>query len=275
MPSISGQSSYNFMSEESNAPRWTASNFNATALSKMPYVHMVEYAVDAGALEAGIRNWASKVAGGGQDAYRGLYAGKPTGGEYRFPYFADYHHVVGQNWQENTGLIGAAAKDIRNLTEQVAKAFLPSAGIVRPKSWEGQQEASYTFGFDLINTVTPTTDIKSNLNFLKQFITQNLYTQQNIMGQIPPCIYEVLIPGIRWSPAAIIGNIYVTNKGILSIIDDQDTTGVAGPMAIPDAWGVQIEVRELFNESSQIYEEVFLGSPTASGKGSKLTVKVF
>lgn len=266
MPNKSGGTTYDFFTKGDSTPRWTASDYTAEALNNMPYVQMIEYYQEYGQILNGINNWAAKVEAGFRDAYKGLYLGKATGNSYKIPFFENYHHGTSQNWQENQGGIGGKLAELGNMVENVGKAFLPSAGIVYPKSWAGTSENSFPIAFDLINTVNPEIDIPKNFKFLKTIVGQSLHTQEDVLTITPPCIYEVLIPGIRWAPAAVISNLNIINKGTM--------TRTTQWGIVPDAWGVTITIRELINESYNLFNAAVPGEGTPAAGVGNVTVRV-
>jgi len=267
MPNKTGGKTFDFTQQGgANTPRWTASDYTATALNNIPWVYMIEYYQEYGQLVTCMNNWAEKIATGAKDAYKGLYLGTGTGNTYKLPYFVDYHHTTSQNWQENQGGVGGAIAEVGNVVENIAKAFKPSAGIVYPKSWAGTNENSYNITFDLINTVNPADDIVKNFTFLKTIVGQSLHTQEDVLTITPPCLYEVLVPGIRWAPAAVISGLTIVNKGTM--------TRTANYGIVPDAWGITITIRELINESFNIFDAaVPLGGSPATSIGA-ISVRV-
>jgi hypothetical protein len=246
-------------------PRWTASDYSSDAFTKMPYVEMYEYEQIYSQVLQSINNWAEKIRGGFRDAYKGLYLGNETGKVYKLPFYSEFHHDLKQNWAVNQGPIWDKMKDWQTKAENVGKVFLPSAGIQFPKSWEGVTESSYQISFDLINTVNPATDIKTNIDFLRTLIAQNLHVQHDVLAQTPPCIYEVLIPGVRWSPAAIVSGLNISNKGTIT---RDSTYGI-----VPDAWGITINIQELITESRNIFRDATTAGIAGSTKS--MTVKIF
>ena len=235
---------------------WTASDYSDEAYNNLPRIELYEYTQTYSQILQSIGYWIRKIEEGLSNPYEGLYHGTPTGNVYVLPFFSPYNHVIGQKWQENTGALGDMVKQGLDFVETVAKVFAPTAGILYPKSWAGSDETSYEFSFDLLNTVHEN-DYMRNRLFLGELIKQNLHFQQNVLTITPPSIYEVMIPGIRWSPVSVISNLTVTNKGTL-------TRSPEG-FIIPDAWGVSIQIRELINESQNLLQLGWPGLGTQAG----------
>lgn len=238
---------------------WTTTPYSTRALNQLPYVLMWGYQQTWSDLSTAISKWMTRFTNaasaksidvliGKGNPYEGLYHGNLVT-KYKLPYFNEYHHNITQSWQENQGPAGETIKKITGLIEAAGKAVLPAAGILFPKSYAGSTAASYTIGLTLINTyggLNVNTNIENNRSFINSIINYNLHQQNCSLSVEPPLIYEILIPGVRWSPAAVIAGLTVNNKGTLNFINDRIT---------PDAWEVQISIQELINESRLIYNE--------------------
>ena len=236
---------------------WTTTPYTEKALREMPYVNMIGYQQTWSDAIQSINYWMTRFLDKGKSGnpYKGLYLGDKVS-EYRLPYFNEYHHNISQSWQENQGPAGELVKKITNAAETVGKAILPAAGILFPKSYAGNTAASYQFSFTLINTCDGDggqikDNIKKNKKFIHNFINDNLHAQNNSLSVSPPLIYEVLIPGIRWSPAAVVAGLTINNKGTMNL---GNAIGL-GEYIYPDAWEIQITVQELINESRNIYAD--------------------
>lgn len=175
-------------------------------------------------------------------AYKGLYTADATGNTYTLPYYVKYHHNINNSWGENKPpLFG----EVDELLKKGAKLFTPSAGIETAKSWEGTTPAQYEIEFALLNTVA-STDVEKNKKFIEMLLTVNLQWRVNAVMSIPPVIYTVEVPGIRYSPVAIINNCAVENMGIMTY----DSTNKEN---VPEAYNIRIQITELVMETRQIY----------------------
>lgn len=249
---------------------WTTTPYSEKALSEMPCVEMIGYQQQWSTTLISINTWFTrfKNIGNGGNPYKNLYMGIPQpSSTYRLPFFNEYHHNTSQSWQENNGPVGEWTKKLTDLAETAAKMVLPAAGILYPKSYAGAGPTTYSFTFNLINTNagngTPADishNISRNKQFIEQFIRDNLHDQNGMLSIIPPLIYEVFIPGVRWSPAAVVSNFVVSNKGSLN----RNTNGIihgAKPNYIyPDAWEITIGITELINESRKIWDDARAGT---------------
>ena len=208
------------------------------------------------ALQKGLSQQASTT-----DPYKGLYLAERTGNVYNFPYLNPYHHSITNSWGENKGWLG---EKVEQFALPVAKALFPSGGIETQKAWEGMQTATYDIEFQLLNTIdTEASNVgfvsasqDKNRILINTLINSNLAWRVNSLAAVPPCLYEVDIPNIRYSPAAIIQNLVITNLGHM------DAQG------IPDAYNIKISIQELINETRNIFQDVRNGS---SSKVSAIT----
>ena len=261
---------YNFMGGGGTKLTWTASKMSPAAMAELPYIELYEYTQTYSALAAQIERWMTSLdpddTGVIVDPYADLYIAKPTGNVYRLPFFNDYHHTISQGWGEYAGAGANSLAAITKFAETVVKMAAPAGAIVRPQSYEGANETTYDVTFDLLNTVGDNNEeIVNNINnnrlFIERFTHQNLHDLGAVFVVQPPCLYSAYIPGIRWSPAAIISNLQITNKG--SINASKSLKGMLpwiDPHAnseyiIPDAWGVTFTVKELINETKKIFRD--------------------
>lgn len=237
---------------------WTASDFRSGGANEnLPFITMKQYKQTWSATMANTKLWLVRAEhfakGQAQDnPYKGLYIGKYQC-RYVLPFYSPQHHAIQQGWVESKGpFVGELGSQVENAVK-AAQVFLPSAGILFPKSYAGSQESSYSVQFSVINTVDPIAGnghISRNKAFVDQLIMASLHTQVNCLATEPPAVYEVHIPGIRWSPVSVISNLRIDNIGNLNriVVDGQKIN-------IPDAWNISIGIRDLIPESTNLYNE--------------------
>lgn len=249
---------------------WTTTPYSNDALKELPAIEMYGWQQSWSDVITGIQTWMTraKKIGKSSNPYEKLYIGTAAN-NYILPFFNEYHHNISQTWQENQGPVGAYAKQLTDFAETVGKAMLPAAGILTPKSYSGSVPASYSFTFNLINTNASTnsiaTNVANNQKFLHQFIHDNLHGQNGALSITPPLIYEILIPGVRWCPAAIVSGITVNNKGTLNKNTNGIIRGAITEYIYPDAWEVTVSITELINESKTIWADAFKGGTARDG----------
>ena len=219
---------------------WTVTPPNKR--KKIPRFTMVEYEMDGNLLMSNLISWTKNLVGTAKNSYEGMYRAKETGYMYAFPWFETYHHTVNQSWGAFPGMEGFDV--VKNLATAVG-AFKGAPGIYinNPQAWNGISPISFTYKITLLNTVNPDA-YKKNKALINRLLMSSLHNQQNIALAVPPCIFVVDIPGIRYSPAATIAGIQIENRGILRSI---------GKDIIPEAYEVTMTIQELIPESRQIF----------------------
>lgn len=217
--------------------------------------------------------------------YESLYQAVPTGFTYRLPYFSDFNQSVQNSWSDSTNTIDSLINEFISNTQQVGLSNLRyglgsrnttgkigrqlgqlASGIVKqaafklpsivypsvktemPQSWNGTSGATYSIGFDLLNTVEYDA-IRRNWELVYLLTHQNAGFRRNALISYPPCIYEIKIPGIRFCPAAYL-NISVGNIGQTRLVNIDGY----GPKAIPEAYRVAVSVTELLQYTRNIHE---------------------
>ena len=186
-------------------------------------------------------NNAELVSPSNDDSYQGLYVAEATENRYTLPYYNEYNHTIMQTWGENKGTAG---NFVDSAVRPILKYAVASASIDTAYQWEGGTPANYIVHFQLLNTID-TTSWQYHQQFLKTFITQNLHHKLNAVMSLPPVIYTVDIPGIRYSPAAAIDNLTIKNLGMMNKINNE---------IIPDAYDVSFNIKELIIESRNIFQ---------------------
>lgn len=267
-----------FTSQNDTGICWTTTPYTALALGELPCVEMWGYEQTWSAVIENINAWMErfKNASAGGNPYKGLYVGEPRN-NYKLPYFNEYHHAISQSWGAGSGPVGDYVKQLTDFAETIAKVVLPAAGILTPQSYEGSNAGTYSFSFNLINTYAGAgnelpSNILKNKRFLQQFISDNLHAMNGCLSITPPLIYEVYIPGVRWSPAAVVSSLTVNNKGTMNNNKGGIIEGLPSNYIYPDAWEVTVGITELINESKSIYNDAISNIPAAD---SIITTKVF
>ena len=244
---------------------WTTTPYSNGALQELPCIEMIGYQQTWSAVIENVNAWMKrfKNAKEGGNPYEGLYVGTP-GNSYKLPYFSEHHHAISQGWGTGQGgPVGEVIQNITNFAETIAKTILPAAGILSPQSYEGGTPFTYSFTFNLINTTDK--GVSKNKEFLEMFIKDNLHGMNGCLSITPPLIYEVYIPGVRFSPAAVVSGLTVNNKGTMN----KNTIG--SNYIYPDAWEVTVSITELIVESKTIYNDAIQGKSDSK----QFTTRVF
>lgn len=219
--------------------------------------------------------------------YDGLYRAIPTNFSYRLPFFNNYHTSNKQMWSAaNEALsfmnaVGSATSHAKNLMESglgalvggiagevVKSAMGPAVGMENQELWNNTNVQTYTVQFDLLNTVSPQETLK-NYDLVNLLVYQNAYYRRNIMLSYPPCIYEVNIPGVRRCPVAVIEVVNVIDLGAKRLYRS-NTNDPLNNIIFPDAYRVELSIRELVPESRNIIEGMLIDQPVVAISTSSL-----
>jgi len=215
----------------------------------VPFIELIEYEQSACTLWAQLSRFAYSVnQPADTNVYKDLYFSKKTGTSFRLPYFEPYNHMISQSWAEAKGMYDYS------FIEKATQAYVNyqklqhttvGANINLPRMWSGAQAISYTVNFHLFNTTGNAKDITDNQTFKDRLIMSTLHDQRGIILASPPALFEVIIPGVRVCPAAVISQLSINNVGQMNMIDTK---------IIPDAWEFNITIQELITESRQLYD---------------------
>lgn len=186
--------------------------------------------------------------------YNGLYARKPTGFQYIFPYFQDLKKSITTNFTESeTGLLknnifSNVVEGAKNIYEKIASNLLaatPGAYIEQPKFFSPSSGENYRISFDLINTIDGE-KIQQHLDFLFLLAFQNLPYRKNIAEVLPPKIYSFTLPGELFIPFAYISKLdiqFTGNRRAMSMrlpyINKTDRC------IVPEVYSVSLEITSL------------------------------
>jgi hypothetical protein len=198
-----------------------------------------------------------------KDPYEGLYDLTSTGFDYIFPFFEKDIFRKGSMYSDTYS--GESQKQfvmedlqiIENMTlnhSQGLRAFAePGLYIEKSQFYEfGENLEEIKFSFPLLNTQSQE-QINQNFQLIFLLVFQNSMYRKDRAAFIPPCIYEVLIPGIRYMRYAHISNLEVNFLGVRRMTTVQ-TPSIAGLInvktIIPEAYNITITIRGLHEETA-------------------------
>ena len=235
--------------------RWSVST-SKLATSEVPTIEITEYQQSTSSMIQAMSYYATQTIDSidsgtlSGDPYEKLYAvdKREQGNMYILPYYSAYHHYIENRWGENKGTISKMAAKAQSFATDLTKAVYPSANIEAAYSWQGSTPATYTFSFQLLNTVNPETDIPENRTFINTLLHNNLFDKLNIIAMRPPAICTIYIPGIRELTIGIL-HIVIENFGQ---VNSMKLESESKKVNIPDAYNITITVQELLLESRQI-----------------------
>lgn len=196
------------------------------------------------------------------DPYENLYSTTKTGFEYTFPLytkdmknqfagFSETYSGDGKNLLDK--IFNNKLYNINQLAELLSQGgrALVEPGIYIEKTQFynfGSNLERIDFSFPLLNTISQE-QINQNYQFLFLLLYQNTMFRKDRAAFIPPCIYEVLIPGIRYMKFAYISSLKINFLGTRRMIE-VDPGIPPGPFKtiVPEAYDVNITISNLHEE---------------------------
>lgn len=255
--------------------RWSVNKPSQYYLKEVPRIILTEYQSNTSPAMDDIKYTAALTAAAGKalvgkssvnddvSPYVNMYKGDLTGNQFTLPFFTDFNHICTNTWSTPTasdkGMVGAGMDMVQEGIQQASSVLQP--GVVEKRMvWGGTTPSSFTFRFNIYNTLTTNDEISKNFKLMRTLVHNNLPDKTSSSTMLPPCYYAIDVPGVRMAPACAI-SITVTNIGQLNtkllMVDMADGTSKKVPVVVPDAWGFSISVQELLKETRQIYEGAF------------------
>jgi hypothetical protein len=196
--------------------------------------------------------------------YEGLYITEDTKFVYRMPYFENLANAV-QNAFANddksisgsyglggmlAGALGQIEKGVYGLASSM-NIQEPGIYIEKPQFYSfGASGDVIRFSFPLINTGWATfEDVQRNWQLIYLLIYQNRPNRKTRELIDPPCLYEVMIAGVKYMPYAFISSLGVSFMGSRRSYNINSPSGGRIQTIIPDAYMVTIELKGLIAES--------------------------
>jgi hypothetical protein len=192
--------------------------------------------------------------------FAGLYYLKKTNFTYKLPYFSNKMTERNNSWQ--LGYPAGGSSDITDAVNAgndfvaahgagvpLLGAFAePGIYIERAKYFQptvGQDPI--TVKFPLLNTLAPES-IQKNYNLIWLLLFQNSSIRRNKTDVFPPCVYRVLIPGVRFILYASLEVTveYVGTRRRLPVA--HPATGETIDTIIPEAYNVGLTIESLTTE---------------------------
>ena len=196
-------------------------------------------------------------------SYIGIYLTKATGFQYVLPYFGNNFISLTNSWaaqaQQPTFIASTLVNQVMEGVDKaanVANILQPGTFIEKPKYFQYPTEGdSITVSFPLLNTYNPhnnATPYQQNYELLWILAYQNKPYRTSFSRIIPPKIYTLTIPGVKYMPYSYISNMSVDFQGTVRNLDVTLPSGDVVSAPIPDAYIVNITFTSLLADISNM-----------------------
>jgi hypothetical protein len=213
---------------------------------------------------------------GGQDflePYYDLYMREETKFQYKLPYFVNKRNIKTASWDANFSGTGAnAITELASQSIEMIASFgagIPIFGalnepglyIERGKYFQPRHGAdSVEFSFPLLNTLRKES-IQKNFDLIWLLFFQNSSFRKSKANIDPPCLYEVLVPGIVYMMHAFISNITVEYLGTRRRISLKNpASGKSVDTIVPEAYNIRIAINSMTTDSGNLMLNCFKDS---------------
>jgi len=184
-------------------------------------------------------------------SYIGIYLTKKTGFQYILPYFNSSQSSVTNSWQAEAQTKTLIADTLLSQTMQAveqaagfANISQPGTFIEKPRYFHYPTEGeSITVTFPLLNTYNPYNNAlpyKQNYDLLWILAYQNKPYRTSFSRIIPPKLYTLTVPGVKYMPYCYISNMTVDFVGTQRNLEVTLPTSQNILTPIPDAYNVSI-----------------------------------
>ena len=189
-------------------------------------------------------------------SYVGIYLTKKTGFRYILPYFGSDNMSITNTWGSQNQDNPVVAKKYMGIVETAVDTAASTLNILQPGTfiekpryyqYPGEGE-SITIRFPLLNTFNPgdssVLPYQQNYELIWMLTYQNKPYRTSFSRILPPKIYTLSIPGIKYMPYCYISNMSVefqgTKRNLPVAIPSGTFTGTTITAPIPDAYVVSI-----------------------------------
>ena len=194
-------------------------------------------------------------------SYLGLYLTKPTGFKYAFPFFSGNPHNIKNSWQDSSQIKSMYADQLVEQGMKIVDTAAATINIMQPGTYiekpryyhyptEGE---SISFSLPLINTIQKGTKLpyQQNYELLWMLAYQNKPYRTSFSRILPPKLYTVAIPGMKYFPYAYISNMTVDFLGTRRQLEVTTPIGVA-TTSIPEAYMLNITFTSLLADTGNL-----------------------
>ena len=205
-------------------------------------------------------------------SYIGIYFTKKTGFNYILPYYNDQSFGSSNTWnetQQNLPFLQPRIKAGMEAVERIAATMnftQPGTYIEKPKyfNYPGEGE-TFNVTFNLYNTYnlnkgTSFTPYQQNYELLWMLAYQNKPYRTSFSRILPPKLYTLNVPGLKYFPYCFISTMNVDFIGTRRNLDVTLPTGSTISTPIPDAYKVTITFKSLLADVGNLMVTQDFGS---------------
>lgn len=188
-------------------------------------------------------------------SYIGIYFTQPTSFKYVLPYldssFINQKNDFGaaaQNAGFGAGLVTDTLMPFIDTAAATGNMFTPGTYIEKPKYFQYPGEGeTFTVSFPLLNTFTTKNYLPYVQNYELLWILsyQNKPYRTSFSRILPPKLYSVYVPGVRFVPYAYISQMTVDFVGTKRLLDVTLPNGKTVRPPIPEAYQVNLTFTSL------------------------------
>lgn len=193
-------------------------------------------------------------------SYLGIYLTETTGFQYSFPFFEGTPHNLSNSWQSSIQTKPTYGSMIDKAMEWVdtqaatINIMAPGTYIEKPKYFHYPNEGeSISITFPLLNTVRKNSYVSYQQNYELLWILayQNKPYRTSFSRIIPPKMYTVTVPGMKFLPYAYISNMNVQFLGTRRQLPVNTPKGEA-ITSIPEAYNVTLTFTSLIADTGNL-----------------------
>jgi hypothetical protein len=195
--------------------------------------------------------------------YEGLYITEDTKFVYKFPYFENKLLDLSNAFSsDSSGITSTPVSQTFKAMESAVNEAIGLMGVMEPGVYIEKPKMfnfasggdSVTFNFPLINTGWSTfEDVQKNWQLIYLLTYQNRPNRRTRDLIDPPCLYEVMLPGVKYMPYAFISRMSVNFLGSRRSYYIKIPSVGGGTSRIqtiiPDAYDISITFTSLIAES--------------------------
>ena len=197
----------------------------------------------------------------GSDPFEGLYPTTPTGFVYKLPFYND-----GPVFSKTAGFDEAYSGDGMNdlvrkgyelfkkmssmTNNLLGTATEPGTFLLKPKFYNPSSSSqAVTFKFPLLNTINEDL-IERNYKLSWLLLFQNSVRLIDRGAYIPPCIYEVTIPGYTYMRYGFVQSIGLEFAGTRRVMQVDGVETI-----IPEAYNINMTLSQLTTDVAEFFDK--------------------